>query len=296
MGIWEHADINSTPSLGLVHSARKRCDYCSVELESHKPGWEWAQFDNEHLACFDTVSVCPVCGWWISERRAEGNIIPDDERGPNGEEGPYGTLLFASVGVLKSLDIGDISTPIEEVRAFLAARYEKRFDVHPRLMEETVGSVFSDLGYSAVVTGYSGDDGVDVILSDGSQGLVGVQVKRYKNRITVEQIRALAGALVLGGYTRGVFVTTSGFESGAFRTSRRFADRGIPIDLVDARRFLETLRLAQIESYRGRSKDQVPFSQPPPMRIATSYYSCSQSTDFYALDEPQRAPWAGSQP
>ena len=49
---------------------------------------------------------------------------------------------------------------------------------------------FGDLGYRARVTAYSGDDGIDVILDGDDDKAVGVQVKRYKNRIEVDQIRS----------------------------------------------------------------------------------------------------------
>jgi restriction system protein len=54
------------------------------------------------------------------------------------------------------------------------------------MFEETVASVFRSLGYDATVTAYSGDGGIDVILHKGEER-IGVQVKRYRNSISVEQ-------------------------------------------------------------------------------------------------------------
>jgi hypothetical protein len=80
-----------------------------------------------------------------------------------------------------------------------------------------------------------------------------VQVRRYRDerRIEAEQIRSLAGALQLGGHTRGVFVTTSRFRSGAVTTAKRYgaAPIGLPIELIDAKGFLAALGLAQRQSF-----------------------------------------------
>ncbi len=132
----------------------------------------------------------------------------------------------------------------------MTAKYERRFDVHPRVFEETVASVFRDLGYTAEVTAYSGDDGIDIILARGAE-TVGVQVKRYKNAIEVEQIRSLAGALVLGDMTSGIYVTTSRFRSGAGKAVENFAQRGYRIELIDAGRFYDALKLVQRKAYQS---------------------------------------------
>ena|SRR6266404_5623210 len=82
----------------------------------------------------------------------------------------------------------------------------------------------------------------------------GFKVKRYKNSIQVDQIRELAGALVLGGMTRGVFVTTSDFQSGAASTADRLAARGLPIQLINASEFLQVLGVAQRAMFEFRDE------------------------------------------
>ncbi|MBC8065302.1 MAG: restriction endonuclease [Chlorobia bacterium] len=134
------------------------------------------------------------------------------------------------------MSLTDINAPLEEVRSYLTARYDQRFEVHPKLFEEVVASVFRDLGYRARATAYTGDDGIDVVmaLDDSSDETTGVQVKRYRDAISVEQLRSLAGALLIGGHTKGVFITTSTFQSGAERTAQISKDRGYEIQLLDA--------------------------------------------------------------
>ncbi|MCQ2000557.1 restriction endonuclease [Arthrobacter zhaoxinii] len=67
--------------------------------------------------------------------------------------------------------------------------------------------------------GGSNDGGVDGVLDQDALGLdrIYVQAKRYADGNTVgrEAIQAFAGALDGVGVSRGVFVTTSAFTSGA---------------------------------------------------------------------------------
>lgn len=189
------------------------------------------------------VKVCSTCGWWQTLRRTS---IADRSRRMKRRTKRY---YEGNIAQLRKLDVDDLTTPLEEIKNFLLAKYESRYDLNPRLFEETVASVFQALGYQARVTAYSNDGGIDVVL-DGPEGReVGVQVKRYKDAINVEHIRAFTGALLIGGYTKGIFVTTSRFQSGANKTADVASVRGIPIELMDADRFYDALRLAKRELY-----------------------------------------------
>jgi restriction system protein len=76
-----------------------------------------------------------------------------------------------------------------------------------------------------------------------------VQVKRTKNRIGVEQIREFAGALVIGEFTRGIFVTTSAFTSCSREAAVSLAGKGIPIELIDADNFFRKLEITKRKPY-----------------------------------------------
>jgi restriction system protein len=88
-----------------------------------------------------------------------------------------------------------------------------------------------------------------VILRHSDGTTTGIQVKRSRNPIDVEQLRSLAGALVQGGHVSGVFVTTSRFTSDARRAATTFESRGYPIELFDANRFLDALHISQRPAY-----------------------------------------------
>jgi restriction system protein len=105
--------------------------------------------------------------------------------------------------------------------------------------------VFADFGYRVRVTSFSGDDGIDVSALEGNSGeLVGIQVKRYRDKIEAEQIRSLAGALILNRMTRGIFVTTSEFTRRAKTTAERYEQIGLPIVLSDSEDFYDKLSIS----------------------------------------------------
>jgi restriction system protein len=235
MSIWKyqnHVEDKQLIEEGLYLSA---CLFCSTNMITLRDyGTEHKEESSKHIQ----VAGCPTCGWWKFSERIEGwdgNLKFDE--------------YYGAVASLRNLDLADMSTPIDEVKRFLAAKYKARHDVHPRLFEETVASVFRGLGYHAKVTAYSGDGGIDIILEGRDNKEIGVQVKRYKGSIGVEQIRSLAGALLLGGYTKGIFVTTSHFQSGAGKVALQAALRGIQIELIDAERFFDALKIVQRENY-----------------------------------------------
>lgn len=159
-------------------------------------------------------------------------------------------IIRGAVGRLLELDIHDSDAPVKEVRSFLSARYERRFELNPQLFEQAVASVYRSLGYRAEATGFSNDGGIDVILRDTQGTRIGIQVKRYRGRIEVEHIRAFTGAMVLGGYTKGIFVTTSDYQAGVQKAVNVAHRKGIAIELVNAEQFLKTLRIAQRSQYR----------------------------------------------
>lgn len=85
-------------------------------------------------------------------------------------------------------------------------------------------------------TGKAGDNGLDGVIRQDALGLdlVGVQAKRYDKDKAVQrpEIQAFVGALQGAQTSRGVFVTTGRFSSGA----KEFADNvGMRLRLIDGR-------------------------------------------------------------
>jgi restriction system protein len=243
MPIWEYAEVrNRSVSNAFVYDTH--CMYCRSQLER-----DYA--DEEDVTTYDTfnyglsdnfstesrgvIGLCPGCGWW--------KYAVDTRVG-----GTPRTEYEVAIGSLKELDFSSGIAAVSDVRDYLVARYNDRYSIHPRLMEEVVASIYKDHGYDTCVTSYSGDGGIDVILRGPNEQTVGIQVKRYRNKISASQIRELVGALVINGHTKGVFITTSEFQSGALTLTRAGASKGVFVELVDGAQFLEKLKIAQLSS------------------------------------------------
>jgi hypothetical protein len=231
MSIWIYEDTFAAPTENDV--TRETCLFCETEMKL-------ITIANDRILEGE-IRLCDCCGWWSRNERYRK---PDIEGFEESLSLRHIYSMDGACAQLRNLDIADISIPLDELRAYLLAKYSDRFNIAPRKLEELVGSVFSDHGYSSYVTAYQNDGGIDVILSKDHES-IGIQVKRYKNRIEAEQIRAFAGALILGNHPSGIFVTTSEFRSGAITAADGFTARGIPIKLMDAQRLYDALRLKQ---------------------------------------------------
>ena len=252
MNIFHYAEnARDTEGLSLLYRTALRlndnpsCIYCESNLRllyyedllDGIPDNPLSYFNKQEH--FIKVYFCPVCGWWgyFKILNCSGS-------------GCWYIYDYGTVGVLKNLDLQDISTPLEDVIKFLLAKYEARFTMNPRLFEETVGSVFRNIGFEALVTAYSGDGGIDIILEKEDK-VIGVQVKRTKKKIEAEQIRTLAGTLLYNKMNHGVFVTTSKYRSGAISVSHNYLEKGYKIDLIDDEKFFDALKISKIPSYRS---------------------------------------------
>lgn len=184
------------------------------------------------------ISICETCGWW--------KIVKDVSISAKAWQ--IWQFFFGVVGSLKQFEPNNISVPINEIEQYLTARYDARFTVHPKLFEDVSASIFRNLGYSAIVTGFTHDGGIDIVLEKDNKQ-IGVQVKRYKNKIEVEQIRSFGGALILSGYLEGVFVSTSDFRKGAIQAAENFTKKGLPIKLINADRFYDALKIKRKQTF-----------------------------------------------
>jgi len=163
----------------------------------------------------------------------------------------------------------DIVDPIEVIEDAVA-RIEDRVgqelltrlrDRHPDFFEQAVVDLLLKMGYGGLAErgrriGGSNDEGVDGLIDQDALGLdqVYVQAKRYKegNNVGREPIQAFVGALHGFGASRGVFLTTSSFTSGAIEYAKKVPLR---IILIDGATLVELMI-----SYRVGVQDKQTFS------------------------------------
>lgn len=120
-----------------------------------------------------------------------------------------------------------IETGYLQIKASLVQDLLERLrNCSPSFFERVVLDLLKKLGYGAgVVTGHSGDGGIDGELNQDSLGLdkVVFQAKRYSETtpVSASQIRDFVGSLSIKGVKKGIFVTTSKFPSDAEETVKR---------------------------------------------------------------------------
>lgn len=206
------------------------------------------------------VWVCQTCGWWsIGHHYAFLVVEPELYSNPDDYYTHYGAGY--AHGSLKNLDPSNVEQPVEEITRYLVAKNEAIGHISPRLVEEVVASVFRNLGYSVELTPLVGDNGIDLYLMNNQGGKeVGIQVKRWNKRISVEPIRAFLGALMLQGLTKGIMVATNRFTIGAERTVANSHDLGLAtIELKDGAWILDTLKITQRTCYEQLDDPDAPF-------------------------------------
>lgn len=156
---------------------------------------------------------------------------------------------------------------VESADASVAAELLDRvYAQPPAFLERLALRLLAAMGYGgreALVehTGRSGDAGLDGLVRQDALGLelVGVQAKRYDKNATVNrpELQAFVGALHGAQTSRGVFVTTARFTSGAREFAEGVAARLVLIDGAELTRLMvrynvgvavkETFELKQID-------------------------------------------------
>lgn len=110
----------------------------------------------------------------------------------------------------------------------------------PKFFEQLVVKLLVAMGYggsldnAGVVTQISHDDGIDGIIKEDKLGLdsIYIQAKRYTTMsVQKPDIQKFIGALTEQGASKGVFITTASFSSGAIETSNKAS--GVKIVLID---------------------------------------------------------------
>lgn len=123
----------------------------------------------------------------------------------------------------------------------------KLMQVNPYYFEKIILVLFQKMGYGDYEeTPKSGDGGIDGIISQDKLGLdrIYTQAKRYtQNNVGEKEIRNFIGAMS-GDVKKGIFVTTTGFDSSAIK--KALDDHNHKIILVDGIKLVELMVLYNI--------------------------------------------------
>ncbi|KQN86524.1 restriction endonuclease [Arthrobacter sp. Leaf69] len=185
-------------------------------------GREWYSSHPEGISDFSTARMLFAPYWPQSDAR-KPTLSDVDE------------TLVEDIDPIEQIESG-INRIHSDVGDALLTRLREN---HPDFFEQAVVDLLLKMGYGGAEQrgkriGGSNDGGVDGVIDQDALGLdrIYVQAKRYANGNTVgrEAIQAFVGALHGVGASRGVFITTSAFTSGARDYVKAVPSRVILID------------------------------------------------------------------
>ena len=118
---------------------------------------------------------------------------------------------------------------------------EKLKAIDPYYFEKVILILLKKMGYGDFIeTAKSGDGGIDGIINEDKLGLdkIYIQAKRYnENKVHEKDIRNFIGAMS-GDTNKGVFVTTSEFDKGAYQKAH---DAHHSIILIDGKKLVDLM-------------------------------------------------------
>jgi restriction system protein len=151
----------------------------------------------------------------------------DDLEGETPEE-----RIVAAFNELNETLIVDLLSQLEKVDPF---RFEQV--VLDLLVKMGYGGSFKD---AAAVTQKVGDEGIDGVINEDRLGLdvIYVQAKRWKANVGRETVQNFVGALAGKKLPKGIFITTSAFNSNAKTYAETVSQKVI---LIDGRKLAELM-------------------------------------------------------
>ncbi len=143
--------------------------------------------------------------------------------------------------------------------------------VDPFRFEQIVLDLLVAMGYggsrkeAAAVTQKTGDEGIDGVINEDRLGLdsIYVQAKRWKGNVGREAIQSFVGALAGKRASKGVFITTSAFNSNAASYADNLPQK---IILIDGQRLAElmiehSIGVAEEHAYKIKKIDSDYFDE-----------------------------------
>lgn len=149
---------------------------------------------------------------------------------------PVQVLLFFAVALGLGIAVRVVAAETTR-RRFARAGLAEVNRMHWREFEKYLQHLFATLGYHAELTPPSGDNGVDVILTDGNGVRTAVQAKRWRkgNLVGSPEVQRTVGGAQYYHCQRVLVVTTSGYTQEAKAFARQTGtELWGPDELADA--------------------------------------------------------------
>lgn len=205
------------------------------------------QFLGKHPDSIPVEDLEAIPGWaeaWSTKakrREREGSATPVTSEAQPDKSTPDERIEAAFFELQETL-VGDLLAQLSKIDPF---RFERV--VLDLLLKMGYGGSFKE---AAAVTRKTGDEGIDGVINEDRLGLdsIYVQAKRWQGNVGREAIQNFVGALAPKRASKGVFITTSSFNSNAKAYAESVPQK---IILIDGQRLAELM----IEYEIGVSED-----------------------------------------
>jgi|GEM_PF-2650738 len=117
--------------------------------------------------------------------------------------------------------------------------------------EELIGELFSKKGYNVKLTSKSGDQGIDIVLTDNSGTKIGVQTKYYKGTVSNSAIMQVVGGLKVYNCKKAIVVTNSIFSKSACELAKH--NNVLLIDANNFNDFFDSDYLSDMPNFNSYS-------------------------------------------
>ncbi len=234
----DHIDIEASIDIIGMKIANafitNKCPNCLSKLDKFENIFVKAMetSDGKFYDEINHLSFCSICGWWQIKRTYEKI-----------------TFAYSYHSILKQIDLSKNEAEIEELKIELHKNWEKRKHISASQAENFVKSLlqekFSSEVFHTTPNVNAPDGGIDLYIAHSNSNIkTAIQVKRRINGDieSVKNIRDFVGALVLEGYTKGIYITTaSKFTSNLEQFKSKMTKTKFELDYYDGNKLLEIL-------------------------------------------------------
>jgi restriction system protein len=126
----------------------------------------------------------------------------------------------------------DVIFGLSNIDQIIRAKYfevdhpiEVLYNLSSEEFEYLIAELYEEMGYEIELTKKTHDNGIDIIAMNNGiakKEMIIIQCKKYREKITVKDIRELIGIIEINNATKGVFCTTSDYTSSSKKMLRKY--------------------------------------------------------------------------
>jgi len=126
----------------------------------------------------------------------------------------------------------DVMSGLSDIDQIIRAKYfevDRPIDILYNLTSDEfeclIAEIYEEMGYEVELTKQTHDNGIDIIAKNmgiAKKEIILIQCKKYREKITVKDIRELIGVTEINNATKGVFCTTSDYTVSAKKMLKKY--------------------------------------------------------------------------